>query len=106
MQMVVVGPCGWPAALIFRKDDCNDKGKPAARQGRKAVSLLGRSTVLSASSEIVWLPKAVGESHHSKLRRAHRARLTVSFLQGTCERSASLFRITRFEVRAGTIHVP
>jgi hypothetical protein len=45
MQVVVVGPCGWPAALIFRKnDDCNDKGKPAARQGRKAVSLRGRST--------------------------------------------------------------
>jgi hypothetical protein len=31
-------------ALIFRKtDDCTDKGKPAARQGRKAVSLYEKS---------------------------------------------------------------
>ena len=34
----------------------HDKGKPVARQGRKAVSLSG--DVVNAASEIVWLPKA------------------------------------------------
>ena len=37
----------------------HDKGKPVARQGRKAVSLpLVRFTV---EGEIVWLPKAIEE---------------------------------------------
>jgi hypothetical protein len=42
----------------------HDKGKPVAKQGRKAVSLgqrVGRINA-SAAGEIVWLPKAVGES--------------------------------------------
>lgn len=37
----------------------HDKGKPVARQGRKAVSLLGKSAKGRFSGEIVWLPKAI-----------------------------------------------
>jgi len=39
------------AQVLFISSDCTDKGKPAVRQGHKAVSLI----------EIVWLPKAIGE---------------------------------------------
>src|SRR5215213_421627 len=38
----------------FQFYDCNDKGKPVAKQGRKAVNL----AVLNVGCEIVWLPKA------------------------------------------------
>jgi hypothetical protein len=37
--------------IVLSKVGCNDKGKPVARWGRKAVNLL--------SKEIVWLPKAI-----------------------------------------------
>jgi hypothetical protein len=42
-----------------------DKGKPVARQGRKAVSLSMRTKAkfsLDFVGEIVWLPKAIGKS--------------------------------------------
>jgi hypothetical protein len=43
----------FPKAMI-----AHDKGKPAARQGRKAVNLSGAGTQIPAG-EIVWLPKAI-----------------------------------------------
>jgi hypothetical protein len=45
---------------VLSKDfsDCTDKGKPAARQGRKAVNLRAGFFGLF---EIVWLPKAIGK---------------------------------------------
>ena len=39
----------------------HDKGKPAVRQGRKAVSLQGDVPAVLHPPEIVWLPKAIGE---------------------------------------------
>jgi len=54
----------------------HDKGKPAARQGRKAVSLFMRKFELDVSThqafgEIVWSPKAVGESLKPKVSGGH-----------------------------------
>ena len=43
--------------FFYSNTVAHDKGKPAARQGRKAVSLPTR-----ACRETVWLPKAIGES--------------------------------------------
>jgi hypothetical protein len=58
--------------VIFRKAMiAHDKGKPTARQGRKAVSLRERTeegvfSNPSVPAEIVWLPKAIRESHNFK----------------------------------------
>jgi hypothetical protein len=49
---------GRGVALIFQMTIAHDKGKPVARQGRKAVSLLNE--VVLAKQEIVWLPKVIG----------------------------------------------
>jgi hypothetical protein len=47
------------STLIFKKlAIAHDKGKPVARRGRKAVNL---SEFVSLITEIVWLPKAIGE---------------------------------------------
>ena len=49
-----------------------DKGKPVAKQGRKAVNLRIRSCLpipgKHLEAEIVWLPKAVGESPRTQAR--------------------------------------
>jgi hypothetical protein len=37
----------------------HDKGKPAVRRGRKAVSLFGKRLKRALAGEIVWLPKAI-----------------------------------------------
>ena len=39
----------------------HDKGKPVARQGRKAVSLPLLVATITMEREIVWLPKAIEE---------------------------------------------
>jgi hypothetical protein len=60
--------------MVFRKTTiAHDKGKPVARWGRKAVSLSRKEDEMGNSPsgflfplEIVWLPKAVGESCNSK----------------------------------------
>jgi hypothetical protein len=44
----------FPKAMI-----AHDKGKPAARQGRKAVNLSGAGTLSGPAGKIVWLPKAI-----------------------------------------------
>jgi hypothetical protein len=49
------------ALALFQVAIAHDKGKPVARQGRKAVSLLG----VYESWEIVWLPKAIGKGGNS-----------------------------------------
>jgi hypothetical protein len=46
---------------LFQVAIAHDKGKPVARQGRKAVSLLG----VYESWETVWLPKAIGKGGNS-----------------------------------------
>jgi len=45
------------ADLFIHLTIAHDKGKPVARQGRKAVSLLK----LEWARETVWLPKAIRE---------------------------------------------
>ena len=50
--------CGRPIALFSAKTIAHDKGKPVAKQGRKAVSLSGKDVFEHIPSEIVWLPKA------------------------------------------------
>ncbi len=63
LNTVVVTAGPKPASLIFLLTTiAHDKGKPAARQGRKAVSL--------GSSKIVWLPKAIGEKPELQLRES------------------------------------
>jgi hypothetical protein len=48
--------------MIFLKlTIAHDKGKPAARQGRKAVESWRVGTVVTA--KIVWLPKAIEETN-------------------------------------------
>jgi hypothetical protein len=44
----------FPRAMV-----AHDKGKPAARQGRKAVSLDRAGRHEAQAFEIVWLPKAI-----------------------------------------------
>jgi hypothetical protein len=52
--------------VLSQASDCTDKGKPAARQGHKAVSLAGSNVPVF---EIVWLPKAIGEKPAPQLLR-------------------------------------
>ncbi len=49
---------------LSQNDDCTDNGKPAVRQGRKAVNLCvpGALSFERPVWEIVWLPKAIGEN--------------------------------------------
>jgi len=54
------------AAQVFTETVAYDKGKPAARQGRKAVSLFEGVQVLALVEEVVWLPKAIGKSRDYK----------------------------------------
>ena len=49
------------ALALFQAAIAHDKGKPVARQGRKAVSLLE----VYEPKEIVWLPKAIGKGGNS-----------------------------------------
>jgi len=66
--MLIDADYGSQTTLIFTKATiAYDKGKPAARQRRKTVSLFERKFELDVSTrqvfgEIVWSPKAVGES--------------------------------------------
>ncbi len=49
-----------PTAKFFNKITiAHDKGKLAARQGRKAVSLRRRGTSVRSFAKTVWLPKAI-----------------------------------------------
>jgi hypothetical protein len=50
--------CGRAIALFSNQTIAHDKGKPVAKQGRKAVSLPGKDVFELIPSEIVWLPKA------------------------------------------------
>src|SRR2546423_12239186 len=107
MKMVVVGPRGQPAATIFRKnDDCNDKGKPAARQGRKAVSLGGRSTVFGC----LFRDCLVAESGRRKSPLQTPASTSRAFYRVFPSRHLRAKRLSLsrhgVEVKAGTMHVP
>jgi hypothetical protein len=44
---------------IFPTTIAHDKGKPAARWGRKAVNLYAPVFIRTRGLEIVWLPKAI-----------------------------------------------
>ena len=87
------------AALLFKKTVAYDKGKPAARQGRKAKSL--SSGIFESGGEIVWLPK--GNWKESGLQVFQRSgALGFSF-----QRIAAKYLFSPgsfFEVRTGIIH--
>ena len=53
---------------LYKETVAYDKGKPAARWGRKAVSLSSKELGFQAFHlrEIVWLPKAIGKSRDFK----------------------------------------
>ena len=57
----------------------HDKGKPAVRQGRKAVSLQGDVLAVLHPPEIVWLPKAIGEKPSLDFKHAPRRDSTLAF---------------------------
>ena len=68
------GTFGARQMIFSQATIAHDKGKPVARRGRKAVSLLGLAVAARPTGpalEIVWLPKAVGENRTS--RRARRS---------------------------------
>ena len=64
------------ADLFIHLTIAHDKGKPVARQGRKAVSLLE----LELAHETVWLPKAIREGSFTILDClcAHAAAQTIT----------------------------
>jgi hypothetical protein len=52
-------------SIFTRTAIAHDKGKPAARQGRKAKSLpaqVSPEALGESGAEMVWLPKAIEES--------------------------------------------
>jgi len=96
--------------MFFRNETiAPDKGKPAARQGRKAVSLRWRGEFNYSATflEIVWLPKAVGESQNQAISDPKACRMggQVSHHKTPVRRHVlSLLNEARIKLLAGTTH--